>query len=319
MKKIKINKVLTGLGALLVMTSLSSCLKNGAYYTDFSTPAGSIYLPLAATNNNSVVAFSYDASLAQATMPIVVDVASPNTPSTQTTATIAIDADYLTSYNTANGTDFEVMPDSVYTLSKMDMTVPAGKRIDSAIATFYIPKMDLTHNYVLPITISNASLPIEQWNHLLLYIAVKNKYDGVYQVTGTMVDAANAGLTGYYPWTVELVTSGPNSVVLTDPTNGPIHLILSGGSLSYYGGFGVIFNFDPSGSGKVNSVVNYYGNPSSAGNTRSGSIDPTGVNKWDPSTKNMDVSYFMTQPSVITTPPYVRTSFTEHYKYLHPR
>lgn len=312
-----INKVFKGMVILAAILSLNSCLKNGQFYTNFAGVAASVDLPLSATNSNGVETFSYDASVTGASLPIYANVASPGIPSTSTTVTLALDTAWLDSYNTANSTSFELIPDSVYTISSLNMTIPAGQRLDSVVVTYDFTKMNLSHSYILPITIASASLPIEQWNHLLYFVSVKNKYDGKYLITGTMVDAANAALTGYYPWTAYLVTTGPNSVSLQDPTNGPVHLILNGTSLSYYGSFDPVFNFDPSGSGAVTSVINYYGQP--AGNTRSAQLDPSGINLWDPSTKNMDVSYFMLQPSVITTSPYIRTSFTEHFQYLGPR
>lgn len=316
-KLINTNKLYTGLILILSMLSLGSCLKNGNYYTDFASAAASVDLPLAATNNNGVEAFSFDVTVTSTTIPIYANVASPALPTKATTVVLALDTAYLTSYNATNGTTYELLPDSVYKISTLNLTIPAGQRLDSAVVTYDFTKLNLTHSYVLPITIASASLPIEQWNHLLYYVSVKNKYDGKYLITGSMVDAANSNLTGYYPWTAYLVTTGPNSVVLTDPTNGPFHLILNGASTSYYGNFGVVINFDPSGSGAITSVVNYYGQPAS--NTRSGKLDPSGINLWDPTSKDMDINYFMLQPSVITTSPFIRTSFSEHYKYLGPR
>jgi len=129
-----------------------------------------------------------------------------------------------------------------------------------------------------------------------------------------MVDFANAGLTGPYPWNVALVTSGPTQVKLMDLdyTKDFYHKIKSGSADSYYGSFGVVFNFD--GSDNVTSVANLYGQPASNG--RSASLDGTGVNKFDPSTNTLDVKYFMDQPSVIA--PH-RTSFDEHFEYVGPR
>jgi len=151
----------------------------------------------------------------------------------------------------------------------------------------------------------------------LTLLSIKNKYDGKYTVTGTMVDFSSAALTGNYPMDVELRTSGPNSVQLYDVAIGGVfHSILSGGSLSYYGSYGIEITFDPV-TNKVVSVTNVYGQP--AGNTRSAGLDPTGINMWNESTKTMDIKYFMYQPSVIATPPHIRVSFDENFKYVGPR
>lgn len=309
-----INKIIFGGVMALLLGSFSSCLKNGKYYTDFSNNPASVDLPLAASTNNGLTSFSYSATQASVTLPVYVNLASTNPLSKATNLTLGIDASGLNDYNTANGTDFSVLPDSVYSTSGLSLSIPAGKRLDSATFTINLSKMDLTQAYVLPITITQADVPIEQWNHLFYNIGVKNIYDGHYKVTGNMVDYANAALTGAYPMDVELITSGPNSVQLFDNATGAVtHSIMNGTSASQYGSFGVQFNFDPN-TNAVISVVNVYGQPSANG--RSGQLDPSGANLWNSSNKSMDVNYWMNQPSVIT--PH-RTSFVEHYTYLGPR
>jgi BT_3987-like, N-terminal domain len=303
-----------------VVLTLSSCLKNGKYYTDFASASASVNLPLAASNLNGVVAFSYDATETTVSLPVYVDVASPSVPSSATTVTLSLDTAFLDTYNTNNGTSFEVMPDSIYTTSGWTLTVPAGQRLDSMNVTFNFSKLDLSQAYILPITISQASVPIEQWNHLLLYISVKNQYDGVYTVTGTFSDVTNSAFTGYYPQTVDLVTSGPNSVDVTPELLGfPGYVFAydAAGDLSYYGSFGARIFFD--NSGNVTSVINVYGQP--AGNTRSAQLDPSGINKFDsPNTgANLDIKYYMIQPSAVPTPPSIRSYFSEHYAYQGPR
>ncbi|MGZ3898593.1 MAG: DUF1735 domain-containing protein, partial [Flavisolibacter sp.] len=288
-----------------LVSMLSSCLKNNSYYTDFSSAAASVQLPLAARNSNKLVTFSFDASAGTVKVPIYVNVASPSTPSTATTVKLGIDTAYLRTYNSANGTNFEVLPDSVYTTTGWDRTVPAGQRLDSTVATINISKINLSHNYVLPVTIVSSSLPIEQWNHLFMGIAVKNKYDGIYKVTGSLTDATVPTITGNYPFTAKLITSGPSSVYF-DP-----HPILSNGASSYYGSFAPAFTFDPA-TNKVTSVVNAYGQP--AANGRSAALDPSGINAYDPATKTIKVSYFMLQPGTN-----IRTRFTEVFTYQGPR
>lgn len=303
-----------------VILTLSSCLKNGKYYTDFSSVGASVNLPLAATNLNGVVAFSYDASVTTVSIPVYVDVASPSLPSSATTVTLSLDTAFLSSYNASNGTSFDVLPDSVYTTTGWTLTVPAGQRTDSMNVTFNFSKLDLSGAYILPVTISQASVPIEQWKHLLLYISVKNKYDGVYEVTGSYSDVTNSAFVPYYPQTVDLVTSGPNSVDVTPELLGFPGYVFDYdglGDLSYYGSYGARIFFDANGN--ITSVTNVYGQP--AGNGRSAAIDPSGINKFDAPTNgaNMDVSYYMIQPASVPTPPSIRCYFTEHYAYQGPR
>jgi hypothetical protein len=84
---------------------------------------------------------------------------------------------------------------------------------------------------------------------------------------------------------------------------------MNGAAESAYGAFQPVFNFDANNN--VTSVVNLYGQP--AGNTRSAAIDPTGVNKWDPTTKTLRVKWFMYQPSVISG---IRTTFDFTFTYV---
>jgi len=318
MKRIStIKKVICGTALSAMLVSLSSCLKNGQYYIDFSSVAASVDLPLAASNNNGVVAFSYDATVTSTDIPVYINLASPSTLGTPVTATFALDTAYLNSYNTNNNTSYSLFPDSVYTIANgWNRTIPAGSRLDSMYVHFDFTKMDLSQNYVLPITIQTASVPIEQWNHLMLYVSVKNQWDGHYTVTGTFSDVTNAGFTNNYPMDIDLITAGPNSVNVFNTALGAVgYVFLNGGNATYYGSFGVRMYIDPN-SGAVTSVINVFGQP--AGNTRSAQLDPSGINQVDGS-GNIDVKYFMIQPSAVPTPPSIRSYFNEHYKYLGPR
>lgn len=305
---------------LLITFGFTSCLKNGKYNVDFSTVAPSVDLPLAASTNNGVTVFTFPPTVTTTNIPYYVNLASPNTLNTPVTATFAIDSAYLATYNTANGTNLQLMPPSYYTVvNGWSRTIPAGKRLDSMYVTFHLSLFDLSQSWCLPVTIQSASVPIEQWNHLLISPSVKNFFDGDYMVSANspMLDVVNGALTGNYPEEYYLVTAGPNSDYAEDLALGfSGHTILNGGGLSYYGSFGPQFTFDPT-TGNVTSVVNTYGQP--AANTRSAAIDPSGINNFSLGTKNGDVKYYMIQPSAVPAPPSIRVYFDEHWKYLGPR
>jgi hypothetical protein len=152
-------------------------------------------------------------------------------------------------------------------------------------------------------------------------VLVKNKYDGVYTVTAItpMLDVVNANLTGYYPFTYKLETSGAHSVLCFDSEiwGDYMHPIMSGSNISGYGSFGLEVFFDPSGDGTIIDLKNPWGNPPA--NTRMPKLDPSGINKWDPNTQNIRIKYWMVQPSVVTTPPYIRVYFDELWTYKGPR
>jgi len=286
MKKIKLNRIFVGVGALMLLGSLSSCLKNGAYYTDFSAISASVDLPLAASNNNGPVPFAYDATAASPSIPVIVNLASATTLSTATTATLAVDATFLDDYNTSNGTSYVLMPADAYTVSSWDVNIPAGKRIDSMVVHFDFSKLDLTQSYVLPVTISTASQPIEQWNHLMLNIQVKNQFDADYNVTGYV----------FHP-------SAPRADNLSFhiATAGPYTSTFPFGDL---GSAGYLFNATvPAGSGTValNSYAAKGSAPASSGFMTAD--NPSGTN------------YDAALPNVAGQSPWLSSTYNNTYNY----
>ncbi|HYF31374.1 MAG TPA: DUF1735 domain-containing protein [Chitinophagaceae bacterium] len=244
-----------------------------------------------------------------------------------TVVKIKNDPTIVADYNAAHGTAyvalpaaaFQVDPSNPFNGSEWTVTFNPGEHAKPILIKLDPTKLDLSQQYALGFTITDAggAKISNGLQSAMIEVGVKNRYDGYYRVTGTMVDVSSPTLTGYFPQDVALVTTGANSVVMIPIDLGiPGHLILSGSSLSYYGSYGPTFTFDLA-TDKVTAVTNSYGQP--AGNTRSAEIDPTGINKWDAATKDMDVKYFMKQPSVIATPPHIRVYFDEHFEYLGPR
>jgi len=242
-----------------------------------------------------------------------------------TTVILQKDDAILTAYNTANGTTFIPLPATLGTTTpaagsdgKVTMIFNASEFAKSLVVT--VPdatKFDFTKAYALAYKLSSVSGTgaISKGSDLeiVVQVMIKNKYDGIYEANGTMVDLTNATLLGYYPFKYKLVTAGANSCECIEFDNDyPLHPISSAGAWSYYGSFGLIISFDASGSGVISNLVNYFGVPA---NTRTAALDPTGVNKWDPATKKIQIKYFMKQPSVVTTAPNIRTTFDETWTY----
>jgi hypothetical protein len=196
------------------------------------------------------------------------------------------------------------------------VTIPAGSR-EGTMSISLVPQDLIGGEFALGFRVKSVSDPdikvSGNFNNVFAIVTVKNIYDGVYTINGTMVDQTNAAITGRYPEEVHLVTTGANSVAMFYPVyHDYYHPISSAGSLSVYGAYSPEFNFDPTGSGTVTSVVNYYGQPASNG--RSAAIDPSGTNKWNPATKEMKVRYFLLQPGST-----IRTRFDETFTYVGPR
>ncbi len=277
-------KKATAIATIFSLFFLSSCLKSGQYFTDFASSTASVDLPLAAANNNKVVPFAFVSSTTTPTIPIYVNLASPNTLSTAVTATLALDVAYLTSYNATNGTAYALLPDTTYTLTSMARSIPAGQRLDSMVVTFKFNKMDLTKSYVLPLTIATASVPIEQWNHLLINVQVKNAYDANYTGTGYIFHpSAPRAVSATYG----LATAGPNtnSFPFGDLASSNYFFNLdipsAGGALTNYQPVGAI----PTGNASGLMTLDNPGNTDYSGAIPT-SVTVPGAGQWVSSTYN---------------------------------
>ncbi len=206
-------------------------------------------------------------------------------------------------------------PASLITLNSNNQVVIKAGSSTGYISVKFKPNdlLGNTYAYGIQLTaVNNKAYTISNLNTGFVILSIRNMYDGHYTINGTMVDAANPVLTGAYPIDCDLITQTANSVAMFDNNIGGFyHSILNNGGLSYYGQFGVVFTFDANNN--VVSVTNYYPN---ATNGRTAEIDPSGINKFDPSTNTLSVSYWMDQPAVIT--PH-RTHFVEVYTYDGPR
>lgn len=245
-----------------------------------------------------------------------------------TTITLTNTQEFLDEYNNEHGTAFELLPEDAYTISaKSGVSVNAntwtinlapGEFARTISISVDKDKLDLSLSYAFGIKITSTSTGSVSavGSTQIVNILIKNGFDGAYEVTGSMTDAANSALVGVFPMNYHLVTTGEKSVIGYDNDiwGGNVVPILSAGSDSYYGSFVPIFTFD--GDNNVVSVTNGYGQPS--GNGRYAELDPSGINKFDPDTKNIDVKFFMFQPSVIPLPN-PRVSFEWHMKYIGPR
>lgn len=238
------------------------------------------------------------------------------------TVNLALDNDFLDSYNDINGRDYVLPPATIYSMPTTAI-IKKGTRLAQIQVTVTVDaSFDFNVNYGLPVKISSASYGTisGNFNKAVYSFGARNSYDGVYtmEATAPMADVVAPTLTGYYPLNVHLVTNTGKSVALYDQevlgTYG--HAIKNGTATSYYGSFSPVFYFDDNGN--VTSVSNYYGQLS-GGFQRSAVLNPTGVNKLtfnaDGSVKTLEVSYMMTQGAAYTP----RTYFYEKFTYTGQR
>ncbi|MFC0516019.1 BT_3987 domain-containing protein [Mucilaginibacter angelicae] len=106
--------------------------------------------------------------------------------------------DAITKYNDDNGTEYELLPTSLYTISSTKVTATTSGNLNAKFAPgdfqnyFTIKldgsKFDLTKKYALAYIISDAaglSIHAASKDTLYTFFAIKNKYDGEYHSTGT--------------------------------------------------------------------------------------------------------------------------------------
>lgn len=240
------------------------------------------------------------------------------------TVKFGIDTAALSQYNAEQHKAYDLIDESLYTLVT-SVVIPKGQRTAAVKLKFKSSSFDFTKKYVLPIQIQSASAGIISGNFgtILLNVNAKNKYDGVYTVTGKMSDATNAAFTGLYTtgkkveYTLETISA--TECVVTDHINwsGAAYVpFWTGTGVSGYATFSPVVEFDPA-TNKIVSVKNFYGQPAS--NSRSGKLNPQGINTYDPTGKVIKISYWMLQPSVVTAPPHIRTTWEEEWKFSRPR
>lgn len=140
-----------------------------------------------------------------------------------------------------------------------------------------------------------------------------NKFDGRYNITGTIVDKTDSRVSAPPSKEYHLKTISNTEIEMFSPELGISgHLMMNLANLSYYGNFSVIVKFDPA-TNKAVSVRNGYGQPSTQG--RSAVLDPSGVNTWDPVTKTIKIKYWMDETGVVGH----KVSFDETWTYIGAR
>jgi hypothetical protein len=314
-------------GLITLVTALISCLKDDVTLDpeksfnviEFKNPSSFV-----SPNGSKYSLYTQAFDLAdQNDYPITVSYSGAGLAPEDITVTLGIDTAALSQYNAEQHTDFDLIDTKLYSMPA-SVTIPKGKRTATVDIKVKSSNFDFSKSYVLPIQIKSASTGVISGNFgtILLSLNAKNKYDGVYKVTGKMSDVINPAFVGLYTtgriveYTFETISA--TKCVVTDHINwggAPFVPFWTGTGVSGYGSFSPIVEFDPA-TNKIVGVENYYGLPA---NTRSGKLNPAGTNTYDPATKSIKISYWMLQPSLVPAPPNIRTSWEEEWKFVRSR
>lgn len=125
--------------------------------------------------------FTYPISDSVDVVSFMVNIASPSPLKKDLSVTIGINANALTAYNSANTIQYIPMPDSDFSLTTTTGVIPAGSRLLPFQLTVYPSKIDPTQNYMLPISITDASGQTISGNFSTIYFhTIGNPLAGPY-------------------------------------------------------------------------------------------------------------------------------------------
>jgi hypothetical protein len=299
-------KYLKMLPALALITGLSSCLKDEPiiankpeniieFYTTESigSPTTALY---------PVYVKSYVAGEANK-FDVTVSYSGSEVAPQDITVQVALDPDALAKFNTkatADGnTTYEMLPTDVYTLpTNLALVIKKGERRASFTVNVKVPlTFDFNKEYALPLTIKSTSFGTISGNFGSSFyrVGAKNKYDGVYEITGTVLRAGDDVLSGSVKagTTVELTTISATTTGF-DP-------VWSDGS-------------PVGGVAGTNIAVDAVTNKAKVTSTSNAAVTnlPSFDNRYDPATKTFYISFYWgTGPS--------NRAATYTLKYVGPR
>lgn len=130
---------------------------------------------------------------------------SPITLTTDVSVKIAINDAARVAYNQQNGTNYELLPDSLFLLADSSGLVTAGARSVNIPLTIYTGKANLTKSYMLPISLTDAQgHPISTDLSTIYYNQLGSPIAGRYAITGVRTDYVGAMASGVISDTVDL-------------------------------------------------------------------------------------------------------------------
>jgi hypothetical protein len=152
--------------AVSMFFTLGACVKNrNDSATDFTQikPIVEIRDNISGVGNDAGLAYFGKATLNFSgdpdTVSFYVNMASVNALDKDVTVTLGVDAAALAAYNADpnNSVKYDQFPDSVYSFAEKQVTIKAGERVALVSLQFFPSKIDPSKNYMLPISITDAS------------------------------------------------------------------------------------------------------------------------------------------------------------------
>jgi hypothetical protein len=235
------NYKLLALGGLLfiVASSLDSCVKSRSGETDFGGLKPIVLIPEGGTGGTKLTFPPTDDT---DTTLFHLNYAATTVAPADETITIAIDQTQIAAFNSNSTIQYTIFPDSIYSFKTTTVTIKKGNNYSDAIAVALFPsKIDLTQNYILPITIKTApsGATISGNFGTVYYTLVGNKLAGAYNGFGTRYNytgAVSYSYPGPYPTpvsTINLANQYPKIAAGDDATTLEIPYSSIGGGTAY--------------------------------------------------------------------------------------
>lgn len=250
MKNILSSLTLFGVMAL----ALSGCLKDKGFDNNeygINNPGGSPPAVGFADGKAPKTAVGLNATSSAQTIDVILNYTGAEPPSTDITVGLALDNSLVTAYNTSSGDNLTLAPAGSIVVPAT-VVIPAGQRfiifkisVPSAASTVFNPS--LAYGAGIKITSASNNVRIAgNLKSLVLNINIKNKFDGRYSLVFSnyhpSLNTTYAGGTT----TVEMRTSGPNSVKIWFPLFGDfLNPAILGGSLTAFGAQSPEYTIDP--------------------------------------------------------------------------
>jgi hypothetical protein len=151
------NLKIISIASLACSLILSSCLKDTPYMNVADSPP-IIEFGLSPANGVSGP-FTYAGDTASGSnidTAIALVIASPQVLNYNVTVTVAIDTTQITAYDIANSAGYTMLPSNLFTLDSTTVTIQAGYRVANLPITLNLQNFPATHNYALPLKITNG-------------------------------------------------------------------------------------------------------------------------------------------------------------------
>lgn len=185
----------------------------------------------------------------------------------------------IDNYNSEHETKLVPFPTSLYSLiSGYNVSIPKGSKVGNLKLTVNTSAFDLEEAYAMGLYIKSVdknSLVISgNLDTIVVKIAAKNKYDGVYSVSGSSLRAGDDVLSGPIKDKVtrDVITTGPNSLTYNPPW-------ADGSDIGGIGG--TTITLDPA----TNKVTMSSSNPALVNL-------PSYDNRYDPATRTFYLSFY---------------------------